>query len=193
MICNRCKVDKSVEEFVFGRLKCKRCYKKCHDYYKANREKEIARAQRSNARKDRAEENKRKREAIRKNPVAYMLWTVKSRAKIRGIPFNLTHEDIIVPSICPVLGIPMFIGSGIATGNSPSIDRINSNFGYVKGNIQIISNRANTIKSNATLDELKAVVAHMEKTPIVKNGEMFQRISRREYKWRAIEGRTGVF
>ena len=56
--------------------------------------------------------------------------------------------------MCPVLGIPLVIGEGACSDNSPSIDRIIPELGYVKGNIKVISRRANRIKNDATPDEL---------------------------------------
>lgn len=162
MICNRCKVDKPAVDFIFGKSKCKVCYNKCREYYRTHRRQEIARAQRSNARKDRLEENERKRAACRKNPVAYMLWQVKARAKREGTLFNLTHEDIRIPEKCPILDIPLMMGEGKATANSPSLDRIVPDLGYVRGNVQVISLKANNIKSNATPEEIRKVADYME-------------------------------
>lgn len=160
MQCNRCKVEKEESQFIHGKKKCLVCYKKCREYYLANRESEIERAKR-NLNKDREKTNKTKRDGIRKNPVSYLLWQVKSRAKKNGIPFNLTHDDIVIPELCPVLGIKMQISDGHSTGCSPSIDRVVPELGYVKGNINVISHRANTIKSDANLEELKLVFEYV--------------------------------
>lgn len=162
MICSRCKVDKQESEFVHGKTKCLKCYNKCRDYYATNRDREIARAQKGNAKKERLVENAQKRRRVRENPVAYALWRVKTRAKQNDIPFDLTHDDIVIPEKCPVLGIRLEIGEGHAKDGSPSIDRLNPNLGYVRGNIRVISHKANTIKSNATLHELRSVVQYME-------------------------------
>lgn len=42
--------------------------------------------------------------------------------------------------------------------NAPSIDRFDNNKGYEKGNVAVISWRANNLKRDATLDELQKVV-----------------------------------
>ena len=102
--------------------------------------------------------------AISKSIEWRILTRVRSRSKQKNIPFNLTIEDIKVPEICPLLGVP--IESQPKKGyhpNSPSIDRIIPDKGYVKGNIWIISNRANTLKNDATLSELKTLVENLEK------------------------------
>jgi hypothetical protein len=75
----------------------------------------------------------------------------KSRATKLNIPFDLDLEDISIPKICPILDVPLTT-SGRKT--TPSIDRIDPTMGYVKGNIHIISNGANMLKSNFTKDEI---------------------------------------
>lgn len=88
------------------------------------------------------------------------MFSVKTRARKKGLAFDLTEEDINIPSHCPVLGIPLFHKRGKGTGphdNSPSLDRIIPEKGYVKGNVIVVSSKANRIKSNATADEILAV------------------------------------
>lgn len=97
-----------------------------------------------------------------------ILTRVKSRAKKLGIPFDLTIEDIVIPETCPILGTPIVVGPPRRTDSrgprpdSPSLDRIDPTRGYVKGNVCVISNRANTIKCNATVDELEIVLNYMK-------------------------------
>jgi len=83
-----------------------------------------------------------------------MLNSAKKRAKDKGLEFDLELEDIVVPQRCPLLDIPLKFGNKTCHANSPTLDRINPTMGYVKGNIQVISHKANTIKSNATISEL---------------------------------------
>ena len=98
-----------------------------------------------------------------KNPNVYIHQKTKIRAKKNNIPFDITVEDIIIPETCPVLGISLKAGEKKVCSNSPSIDRIKPELGYVKGNIQIISFRANTLKNNATIEELQKVLEHLKK------------------------------
>lgn len=100
-------------------------------------------------------------EWARLNRTKYMLRSAKFSAKKRGLEFNLTIEDIIIPDRCPVFGMPLEWLDGKRHDGSPSMDRIDSSLGYVKGNVQIISWRANRIKADATAAELECVAAWM--------------------------------
>ncbi len=83
---------------------------------------------------------------------------LKASAKKRNIVFDLTLcdlNDLTFPITCPILNIPLLFNNGRAKDNSYSIDRIDSTKGYTESNIVVISNRANKLKSDASLDELK--------------------------------------
>lgn len=91
-----------------------------------------------------------------------MITKARERAKNKNLPFDIDHEYVrsIVVSHCPVFGIPLEWsvqrGKGsVQLANSPSLDRIDPTKGYVKGNVWIISSKANTFKSYATHEELK--------------------------------------
>lgn len=71
-----------------------------------------------------------------------------------GLPFSIEVGSLLIPSLCPVLGIPLIVG-GKRSPNSPSLDRIEPSRGYVPGNVRIISDRANRLKSNRPLEVLK--------------------------------------
>ena len=118
--------------------------------------------QREGVKKKHAKVEKDKR---RRNPIPYMLYNIKKRAEEKGLEFNLTAEDLQIPTVCPVLGIPIRIGRNSRgfSDNSPSVDRINPSRGYTKDNICIISWRANRIKYNSTYEELQKVLAYMER------------------------------
>lgn len=90
------------------------------------------------------------------DPRSKILNGAKNRAKSKNIDFNLNINDIIIPEYCPILGMRLKRHTGKPGGkkDSPSIDRINPNKGYIKDNIRIISHLANMMKSHATKAEL---------------------------------------
>ncbi len=104
---------------------------------------------------ERAEkERERRKENWKHKPSLAMLNNSKQRAKGAGLEHTLTIDDIIIPDYCPVLGIKLDTGDRKRKGNAPSIDRIDNSKGYTKENIMVISNKANMIKNDATIDEL---------------------------------------
>jgi hypothetical protein len=98
------------------------------------------------------------------DPAGYLLNHAKQRANKLGILFDLGREDIVVPDVCPVFGNPFEWGVGQKGWRnmwSPSLDRIKPELGYVRGNVMVISNRANHLKSNGSISEFEAVLAYM--------------------------------
>lgn len=91
------------------------------------------------------------------------LRSARRRAAAVGVPFTLTLETTPpIPELCPIFGTSMTRQTGKgAHPNSPSLDRIIPALGYVQGNVQWISNRANIIKSDATPEELMLVAQYM--------------------------------
>ena len=81
----------------------------------------------------------------------------KRRAKSLNLEFNITKEDIIIPERCPILDILIDVrsGKGKAMPNSPSLDRVDNDKGYIKGNIRVISHRANTCKSDLSFQDIE--------------------------------------
>jgi len=91
---------------------------------------------------------------------------------LNGVDFELTHEDIKFPDVCPVLGIKLSLHRtkedrqrlGCQPNlNAPSIDRLDNNKGYTKENVRFISMRANRLKSNASFEEIEALYNWMKK------------------------------
>jgi len=109
------------------------------------------------------ERNRIKRmESLGEAYVKSMLSRCKARAKRKNMDFDLSLEDITIPTVCPILGIPLeYVQGKGGSWNSPSLDRINNDKGYVKGNVQIISKRANSIKTDASLDEIEKVYFYL--------------------------------
>ena len=110
--------------------------------------------------------NRKYQEPHTKANKRYTIWChAKKRAKQKDFEFNLELDDIPeIPEFCPVLGIKITPNNTNAPlDSSPSLDRIDSTKGYIKGNVRIISNRANRIKADATIEELRKVLEDYEK------------------------------
>lgn len=99
-------------------------------------------------------EREKRKENWKYKPTLAMFNNSKQRAKKAGLEYTITLNDIVIPDYCPVLGIKLDTGDRRKKGNAPSIDRIDNSKGYTKENIMVVSNRANMIKNNATIDEL---------------------------------------
>lgn len=95
---------------------------------------------------------------------ARWLYRMRKRAKDKGVEFNLDATDLVVPPVCPVLGMPLAFSTDRHDPHQPSVDRINPSKGYTKDNIVVVSLRANLLKqtidgtSRAELLEMRRVL-----------------------------------
>lgn len=110
------------------------------------------------------ESNKELRNGLRRdwnvrNPKMAMLSSCRGIAKKRGLPFDLSTDDFEIPDICPVLGMPLVRSNGARTDASPSLDRIIPALGYVRGNVIVVSWRANLLKRDASVEEMQKLAA----------------------------------
>jgi hypothetical protein len=171
--CTQCSELKSPAEFVW-KLRGRRLGTRCGSCRKANYKgnPHIAR-ERSRAYYHANKEKCLKQSRVKResNIVVLLIAAARSRAKKCGLDFDLSRADVIVPAVCPVLGLPLIMGVGRCGPGSPTLDRIDSAKGYVKGNVMVISFRANTIKSDATPAELAMVAAFYGGLAEVGGGE----------------------
>jgi hypothetical protein len=100
----------------------------------------------------------------------YLINCARGRAKQRKIEFTITEKDIEWNKYCPLLGMELYYRDrfnpkkeGSYRENSASLDRIDSSKGYVPGNVWVISTKANRLKNNATLDDMKVLVENWQK------------------------------
>lgn len=111
---------------------------------------------------------KKARETAARNPKVYWarnsLRNAKVRAKKIGVAFDLDVRYLmsIIPDSCPIFGTPfVFAGNGKICAESASLDRLVPAKGYIRGNVVVISNLANTIKTNASANEVAKVAQWM--------------------------------
>lgn len=87
---------------------------------------------------------------------------LRAAAKQRGHEFDLEQADLVYPEYCPALGIKLSYarrGDGRLgpAPDSPSVDRIDTAKGYIKGNVVVVSQLANSIKTSATPEQIMKV------------------------------------
>lgn len=94
--------------------------------------------------------------------VKAMLSGARVRARQYGIAFEITLQDVLpLPTRCPVLGLELNYGAGRPNDhNRPSLDRFDNAVGYVRGNVAIISKRANWLKNDGSPAELMRVAQY---------------------------------
>lgn len=115
----------------------------------------------------RAAAKKHKQNLRADRPAQFLYDTAKARAKKKGVKFTITVDDVkaVWPKdgYCPILGKPLKANKGHVGDWSPTLDRINSAWGYEPGNIAIISHKANRAKNTLTADELHRVAVWMRR------------------------------
>lgn len=101
------------------------------------------------------------RESYKKYSVEEILYfNAQQRARKKNLEFNIEVSDIVVPKLCPVYGVPLerATGSRGASEFSPTLDRFDSSKGYIKGNVGVISWKANRLKSNGTAEDFRLLL-----------------------------------
>lgn len=166
-ICTTCKLEKDLDLFYnskngkFGKTySCKNCMSSYR-----NKNKERSRKYMEDLRKndnDRVKEVRRR--SYHKDPVKKLYLSAKNRSKRYNIPFNIQLEDIIIPEVCPLLEVPFIPGTKDNYQYGYSLDRIDNTKGYIKGNIQVITSKANSMKNNATFEELEVFCKNILKS-----------------------------
>ena len=137
--CKSCGLDHPVSDY----YACKTGRNGLHAYCKACHRKKILQS------------------ASKRTPRRRLYWSSKANACTKGVEHSITPDDIPLPLTCKYLGIKLDYQRTSERGrlrsyDSPSIDRIDPQKGYIPGNIQVISDLANRMKTNATIEQLLA-------------------------------------
>lgn len=86
----------------------------------------------------------------------------RQNAKNSKWGWDLSFHDIEWNTVCPIFGVEIDWFAEKANPFSPSYDRVDPKLGYVKGNVIIISLRANVIKNNGTAEEHRLIADYMD-------------------------------
>jgi len=156
-LCSVCECYKPISHFYYRkstkkyRTECCECKSIRHKKYYQEQYKEIAKTKSQQFRE-------------RDQRMALLL-SARHSARIKKLDFNLTLDDIQIPEFCPLLEIKLTNtqGKGRVDSNA-SVDRIDPTKGYIKGNVQILSLRANFMKRDASQQELVIFCKNVLKT-----------------------------
>lgn len=132
------------------------------EYYQKNKQKILERcANRYQQKKDEIKKYQTDYYSTKDGRITRTLFSAKKNAKRCGVPFDLDLQFLreIAPDKCPVFDMDLDWGgwgkkNQLASENSPSLDRIIPEKGYVKENVVWVSWKANRIKNNATYEDL---------------------------------------
>lgn len=90
-----------------------------------------------------------------------LLGSARRNSKLKNIDFSIELSDIVVPEFCPIFGCKLQRTRNRADDQA-SLDRIDSSKGYIKGNVWVISWRANRLKNNLSIDDLEKILVAMK-------------------------------
>tara|TARA_R110002096_G_C14509689_1_gene716031 strand:+ start:805 stop:1239 length:435 start_codon:yes stop_codon:yes gene_type:complete len=90
-------------------------------------------------------------------------WQTK-RHRAGVVEFTVTEQYLrkLWTDKCPILGIPIALGKHQSEDGLAHLDRIDSSLGYIEGNVQWLSAKANRIKSNGTPEEILKVYNYLK-------------------------------
>ena len=94
---------------------------------------------------------------------AKKIWKERRRHSLKtGIVFDITFEYLMsLPhEVCPVFGVALEWGTG--SNNTASLDKVRPELGYIEGNVGWMSRRANTLKRDASVEEIRKLLKWFE-------------------------------
>lgn len=104
----------------------------------------------------------------------YIIGHVKKRSKEKGIKYDVNAEYLnnifnLQNGICPYTGIKMSLTSGIkdkVIPTSASLDKIDPNEGYIKGNVEFVCYSINMAKNDFSKDIIIDFVNRLKKVDL---------------------------
>lgn len=154
-ICSVCSVKKPIEEFSKAR------YDK---FAKDGQMTTVGYCTDCRNAKMRTQRIKNKTENYEYHSVREKINGARKRAKDSGYEFNITIDDMMpFPTHCEILGLELDykVFGNARPENTASLDKVIPDLGYTKGNVRIISHKANRLKSDLDFDTIEKIKAYM--------------------------------
>lgn len=86
----------------------------------------------------------------------------RKRAAAKGLECTIRPGDIHLRDRCPILDIPLKKNRGQYGPDSYSLDRRDSSLGYVPGNVEVISWKANSLKGELNIEQVERLLQYMK-------------------------------
>jgi hypothetical protein len=141
------------------RVWCRECERKNLKSWRARNIEQFLETDRAWKRANPEKVRENRRRTSEKNYEQVMVRNARARARSKNLPFNLTRQDIVIPTVCPVFGFELDRRRGLGytrkNGRSPSLDRIVPEHGYVPGNVVVVSHRANSLRNDFSPDDMR--------------------------------------
>lgn len=167
--CTVCNESKELTHFVYNKRRnlvlsrCKECTSKYNANYRQSKRELLNNKARDKYWEDPEVNRETNRLNMEKDIRGHLLYLAKSRSVIRNIPYDISKEDIKLVKYCPILNVELKIGrKGKIEDNSFTLDKVIPSLGYIKGNVRIISAKANRLKSNASVEELESIINYIK-------------------------------
>jgi len=171
IVCGLCKKSKTASEFNRNcskktgfQYRCRCCEKKIRDENRLKRNKQKRLHYACNKRKI-SDERKEKYRTTR-GIASHLFESSKRRAFKQNVPFTLKKNWVehLVREVdsCPLTGRRFNFGTGFSTSESRTLDKLVPSVGYIPSNTFLISHKANTIKNNGSLEDLNALIRHLQ-------------------------------
>jgi hypothetical protein len=94
------------------------------------------------------------------NPEKPLVYDARRRAKARGVPFDLTNEDVreLLDAgwVCRYCDSPVGAYTGGSRPTSATLDRLVPDLGYTRANTILSCHKCNSEKSEHTVQSLRA-------------------------------------
>jgi len=146
-----------------------RCNAASRRWYATHQQERVAHQQRYYA--EHKDEAAKWQQTYKLNPEKRLLRLIGA-ARRRAKQFGLQFDEQIAAELggvglakCACCNCEFDLASpspGKRNFKAPSLDRKDNRCGYVSGNVSILCWRCNSLKSDASLDELRQIVAYME-------------------------------
>jgi hypothetical protein len=153
-VCSDCGIEKNFSDFEKPR----------YDIFSNGKSTTMSCCRECNNKRMKSNRLKNKSENYEYHSVREKLNGARKRAKNGNYMFDITIEDLMpFPLVCEVLGIKLDynVYGNSRPDNTASLDKVIPDLGYIKGNVRIISHRANRLKSDLDFDTIERIKDYM--------------------------------